>query len=74
MECLRQTINSDKLIDIFDLPHSLRNKRVDVIVLPLENSENATKNKRKLDFVKVPPLPDTFFDPLSEEELQAWGL
>gem|GEM_PF-913418 len=23
---------------------------------------------------KVPPLPDSFFDPLPEEELQLWGL
>jgi DNA-damage-inducible protein J len=30
--------------------------------------------KRKLDFIKAPPLPDSFFEPLSEEELQAWGL
>ena len=23
---------------------------------------------------KVPPLPDSFFDPLPEEELELWGL
>ena len=23
---------------------------------------------------KVPPLPDSFFDPLTEEELELWGV
>jgi len=34
------------------------------------------KPMRKFDFLadKIPPLPDSFFDPLPEEELQAWGL
>ena len=32
--------------------------------------------KRELGFVKgtVPDLPDSFFDPLPEEELELWGL
>jgi len=33
-----------------------------------------TNQKIKLGFVKGSPLPDSFFDPLPEEELQAWGL
>jgi len=34
------------------------------------------KPKRQLGFLKdkVPPLPDSFFDPLPEEDLLAWGL
>ena len=33
------------------------------------------KHKRRLGFVtEVPPLPESFFDPLPEEELQLWGL
>ena len=32
------------------------------------------KRKRKLGFVDVPPMPDSFFDPLPDEELEAWGL
>ena len=32
------------------------------------------KPKRRLGFVDVPPLPDSFFEPLSEEELKAWGI
>lgn len=51
-----------------------------VILTPITSNkhkiESAKKPKRKLGFLKdkVPPLPDSFFDPLPEEELQAWGL
>ena len=40
------------------------------------NLKDAPKRKLKLGFLKdkIPPLPDSFFDPLPEEELQAWGL
>jgi len=38
------------------------------------NSTTQTIPKRKFDFISAPPLPDSFFDPLPEEELQAWGL
>ena len=74
MDYLRQTVNSDKLNGIFDLPLSLHNRIVEVTILPVEDIVETTKTKRKLDFVKAPPLPDSFFDPLPEEELQAWGL
>jgi len=75
MEYYRQTINSDELSGVFNLPPLLRNKKVDVIVLPAEDSvEDTPKPKRRLGFVKAPPLPDSFFDPLPEEELQLWGL
>jgi hypothetical protein len=77
MEYIRQTIGSDKLSDIFDIPPAMRNKKVEVIILPAERID-AEKSKREIRFGflkdKVPPLPDSFFDPLPEEELQAWGL
>ena len=75
MEYHRQTISSNMLNDVFDLPPSLRNKKVDVIILPADdNTVDKPKTKRKLGFVEAPPLPDSFFDPLPEEELQLWGL
>jgi len=76
MEYLRQTIGSAELNGVFNLPPSLRNKRVEVIILPAEEAQKAEKPKAKrlLGFVDVPPLPDSFFDPLPEEDLQAWGL
>ena len=41
---------------------------------PVQKQSNTLK--RELGFLKdkVPPLPDSFFDPLPEEDLQAWGL
>ena len=41
-------------------------------------SSTSKEPKREIQFgfLKgiVPPLPDSFFDPLPEEELQTWGL
>ena len=75
MDCLRQTVSSDILKDIFNLPLSLQNKKVEVIILPVDdNIADTPKRKRKLGFIDAPPLPDSFFDPLPEEELQLWGL
>ena len=77
MEYVRQIIGSDELNSIFiNLPSSLRNRSVEVIILPADNSDVTEKTtaKRQLGFVDCPPLPDSFFDPLPEEELQAWGL
>ena len=77
MEYFRQTISGAKLSGIFDIPPALRNKEVEVIILYAESTD-AEKAKREiqLGFLKdkVPPLPDSFFDPLPEEELKLWGL
>ena len=74
MEYVRQIIDSDKLHDMFDLPISLRNKPVEVIILPVDGTAQPPVCKIKLDFLKdiVPPLPDSFFEPLPEEELRLW--
>ena len=76
MEFLRKTIGSAALSEVFDLPLALRDRKVEVIILPAEeNTEETQRPKRRLGFVKgVPPLPNSFFDPLPEEELQLWGL
>jgi len=77
MEYVRQTISSSKLLGILELPQALCDTKVDVIVLPAQR-EVSGKPKRVINFGflkdKVPPLPDSFFDPLPEEELRAWGL
>ena len=43
MEYLRQTVDSKKLSGIFDLPLSLQNKKVDVIILPIEDNNKTTQ-------------------------------
>ena len=75
MNYLRRTLISSELASIFDLPLALRDRRVEVIILPAEDSEvEPVKQKLRLGFVKGPPLPESFFEPLPEEELQVWGL
>jgi len=61
---------------ILNLSPTLRNRRVEVIVLPADSADNdiEQKPKRQLGFAKGAELPDSFFEPLPEEELQAWGL
>ena len=74
MEYLRQTIGSDKLSDVFKLPASLQNKKVEVIILPFNDEvSEAPLIKRRIGFMKGAELPDSFFDPLPDEELEAWG-
>ena len=79
MEYIRQTIGSDKLSGIFDIPQSLRGKNAEVIILFSEFSEEdlqekPKQEKRPIGFAKGAEVPDSFFEPLSEEELQLWGL
>jgi len=75
MDYVRQIVSSNELGSIFNLPPSLRDTTVEVIILPVKsNDEKKTKNKLKLGFLKgkVPELPDSFFDPMPEDDLQAW--
>lgn len=76
MECVRRIISGEELNNIISLPLSFRNNLVEVIVLPSGNNDamDKTKPKRQLGFAKGAEVPESFFEPLSEEELQAWGL
>ena len=76
MDYVRQTVSSNKLSSIFNLPPTLRNTKVEVIILPVTKEgaydDDAPKSKINLGFMPGPPLPDSFFDPMPEEDLQAW--
>jgi hypothetical protein len=75
MDYVRKTVDSASLYGMFDIPVQLQDKMVDVIILPADNvAEKTVKYNLQLGFVKGPPLPESLFDPLPEEELQAWGL
>ena len=43
------------------------------IEIDKKSTSNQSK-KRNIGFLDGPPLPDCFFDPLSEEELELWSL
>jgi hypothetical protein len=46
MDYIHQTVDSAKLADIFNLPVSLKSRKVEVIVLPLpDTKEPATERK-----------------------------
>ena len=76
MEYIRQIIGSDKLSGVFDIPQSLRGRKAEVIILfsADDAQEKPQQKKRPLGFAKGAEIPDSFFEPLSEEDLQAWGL
>ncbi|MCL1807629.1 MAG: hypothetical protein FWG31_08015 [Oscillospiraceae bacterium] len=75
MEYVRQTIGSSVLNGIIEIPPALRDKRVEIIVLPVQSEVTETPNhKCNIGFAKGAEIPDSFFEPLSEEDLQAWGL
>ena len=80
----------DMIINVSTLPEPLfsgihcdkvlaREVNGEIILTPLAVSDAINeipkrKQKLKFCFVDLPPLPDSFFDPLPEEELQLWGL
>jgi len=49
MEYIQQTIDSNKLIGLFDLPVSLRSKTVQIIILPMQ-AETETVSIEKSSF------------------------
>ena len=73
----RQTVSGAELNNVFvNIPQAFRNKRVEVVVVPVGDADVLEKPDYscKVGFLDIPPLPESFFDPLPEEELQAWGL
>ena len=64
-------------IEEIDEMGNLTGEEIKSMIVKKQNATYADmhKPKRTLGFVKgVPPLPESFFDPLPEEELQLWGL
>jgi prevent-host-death family protein len=41
---------------------------------PMVRLQPVGKRQRPLGFLPGPDLPDSFFEPLPEDELRAWGL
>jgi len=76
MEYVSQTIVSSALNGIIEIPPALRNKTVQLIILPVDSAilEQSKPKKRPLGFAKGAEVPDSFFEPLPDEDLQAWGL
>ena len=59
------------------LPFDLRPPQTDAgVQIATAETVGKPRGEINLGFLKdkIPPLPDSFFDPLPEEELQLWGL
>ena len=41
MDYVHQTVDSDKLLNIFDLPHTLKGRKVEVIILPAKETQES---------------------------------
>jgi hypothetical protein len=50
MDYVHQIIESSKLINIFDLPASLKGKSVEVIILPVPDLRQKTNTRQKTSF------------------------
>jgi hypothetical protein len=81
MEFVHQTIGSSALDGIIEIPPKLRDREVQIIILPIESNmakelkqEDMRGYKLNMGFLPGPEIPDSFFEPLPEEDLQAWGL
>jgi len=78
MDAVTQIVDSTLLAGIIPLPKRFQNKKVEVTVTLDDDKKldsKSHKQKIKIGFLKnLPPLPESFFEPLPEEELQLWGL
>ena len=48
MEFVRRVINGTDLINIIDIPDSLINRKVEILVLPIEEKQKKTKKKKSM--------------------------
>jgi len=71
-----QTMTQDGIIHIPEIYIKKIPQKIKVIIFPDDDNALEQPHKRQLGFLKgkVPPLPDSFFDSLPEEDLKAWGM
>ena len=74
MEFVRTIVSGVVMNTIVKLPESLRNSDVEVIILPTKGGEPRKRSSRRIGIAPGPEIPDSFFEPLPEEELQAWEM
>lgn len=76
MNYYTETMHGRELRNVLNLPEELENTRIQVIIIPAPITETKTMQtgKRRLGFMPGPPIPESFFEPISDEELDSWGL
>lgn len=70
MNFVRTVANSDVLANIIDIPDELKNKKVEIIILPYKNANNSDINRKKS---LRGALAKYKSEKLQEEENKAWA-
>lgn len=48
MEFVRKVVNGSDLINVIDMPNSLINRKVEILVFPIEDNKKKLKKKKSL--------------------------
>lgn len=48
MEFIRKVVNGTDLINVIDMPKSLINKKVEILILPIEEKQKKIKRKKSI--------------------------
>ena len=72
MKFVRRVANSDVLANIIDIPEELRNKKVEIIILPYENMESVDLKEQKKKRERG-ALAKYRNKKLQEKENEAWA-
>ena len=68
MDFIRKVVNGTDLVDVIDLPNSLINRKLELLVLPIDENKKKTKKKKSVAGF----LADYAKPSLIEKEDKAW--
>ena len=77
MEAVRKYIDADSLMTVMRLPEQFRNRRLEVLILPVEEPEESSKKAADIDralqsLVGAIPYTDMSLEELREERLKKY--
>ncbi len=77
MEVVRKYIDADSLMSIMKLPEKFRNRKLEVIILPAEESEKVSKKTADIEqalqsLAGAIPYTDMTLEELREERLRKY--
>ena len=75
MEAVRKYIDADSLMTVMRLPEQFRNRKLEVLILPVEEPEKSSKKAADIDralqsLVGAIPYTDMSLEELREERLK----
>lgn len=77
MEVVRKYMDADSLMTVLNLPEKFRNRRLEVIILPAEEQEKASKKVADIEqalqaLVGAIPYTDMSLEEVREERLKKY--